>query len=327
MEVPRLMELVRDNIMKHGHPLGLSGSEITAWSKNLGIKTQGEVLFYTGGEYQLLPLLDSLVNAISLFQPGSKIFNFALGLREIVGKVGLTPEKTYGKVLGKDAERYLAIPRQAAWILQNAGVDLCHLADKEIYSGALLKEFGYEDEFNELAHKLGALIKETGATKIVCMSPHSAEMFKFYYPSIDAWFNQVEILTFAEYIFTYLPEVAFTKTQNLPVTIHDSCKMVRELNCSGGIRDFLQRREIQLMEPANHGHWTLCCGGPSKIMFPQLADTLGERRFAELCETEADVVLSFCPYCLAALEKGKSKYGSSIRVLDFVEYLYEGVNA
>jgi Fe-S oxidoreductase len=62
-------------------------------------------------------------------------------------------------------------------------------------------------------------------------------------------------------------------------------------------------------------------------MFPKLAETLGERRFSELSETRADVVLSFCPYCLAALEKGKAKTSSSTRILDFVEYLYEGANS
>lgn len=327
MEVPKIIELVKNNIVQHGHPLGLNGSEIAAWSKGLALKSKGEVLFYTGGEYQLLPMLDSLVNAITLFQPGSKFLNLALGIREHVGKAGFTPEKTVGKVLGKDTERYMDIPRKAALLLQKAGVDLCHLGEDEIYSGALLKEFGYEDEFRELARKLGALIKDTGASKIVCLSPHSAEMFKFEYPEVLAGLKEIEIQTFAEYVFKYVPELAFAKTEKQSVTIHDSCKMVRELKCSGAIREFLRSREIPVIEPANYGQWTLCCGGPSKILFPKLADTLGESRFSELSETRADVVLSFCPYCLAALEKGKAKTPSSTRILDFVEYLYEGVNA
>jgi dimethylglycine catabolism B len=324
MEVPRLIELVKNNIVQHGHPLGLSGSELANWSKNLEIRTRGDVLFYTGGEYQLLPLLDSLVNTISLFEPGNKVFNLALSVREVVGKAGFTPEKTYGKVLGKDAKRYNDIPRKAAAFLQKAGVDLCHLGNKEIYSGALLKEFGYEDDFCNLANRLSSLIKETGSTKIVCLSPHSAEMFKFYYPEVDPWFKEVEVLTFAEFTFKYLPDVSFNKRIESSVTVHDSCKMIRELNCGVDIRSFLRRNEIQVLEPPNNSQWTICCGGPSKILFPQLADTLGERRFAELGDTGADVLLTFCPYCLAALEKGKAKNSSSIRILDFVEYLYEG---
>ena len=108
------------------------------------------------------------------------------------------------------------------------------------------------------------------------------------------------------------------------VTIHDSCKMVRELNCSDDIRKFLNNNDVEVKECRNSGRWTICCGGPGKLLFPQLAEHMGANRNKELTETGADVVLSFCPYCLAAFEKFRNE-NDKARVLDFIEYLHRGL--
>ncbi|MFZ7104253.1 MAG: (Fe-S)-binding protein [Peptococcaceae bacterium] len=327
IQIPVLLELIKDNILDYGNPLGLTGREINKWQNEPALPLTGEILFYTGGEYQLLPFLDSLTNAVGHFDIEGRFFSAALGVRNLINKIGVSAEKIYGKVMSSDEKRYQMIPHKAARILQGMGLEICSLAERELYSGALLYEFGYQAEFKTHAEKLIQLIKGTQAREIVCLSPHSAEMFKYHYPAIDPWCRKLKVYTFSEYL--YGKGERLTIAGGLPqqkVTIHDSCRLVRELGFGAQIRVFLKNKfpDIEIIEAENSGSWTVCCGGPGKMMLPALANTIAKGRMNELEQTGAAEVLTFCPYCLAALEKGKDPVKSKIIISDIVEFLARG---
>ena len=325
--LPQAVEVIRGNIVKHGNPLALKGAEIARWAKGLDLPEKGELLYYTGGEYQLIPFIDSLVKAMTLVDPGGKAFSLMMGVRNLIDKTGISAEKIYASALAQDKERYHGISYQGAMILKELGVDFCYLGKNELYSGALLYELGFWDDLGVHAQKMAALLETTGAKTIVCLSPHSAEVFKLIYPKLLGEFPY-EVKTFTELIWEVLkekePPLHFSYDGK--VVIHDSCRMARELGITEEIRHILNCFQgIELVEAEQNRRWTTCCGGPSKVLFPDVSAKIGCYRRQELAETHAAKALTFCPYCLAALTKGCPDAKDALETEDFIEFLYRGV--
>lgn len=323
-KLPPVFEILRDNIVEHGNPLALKSKELSAWAKELNLPEKGQTLYYTGGEYQLLPYIDSLVKTLTYVDPASNVFSLLMEARKVVNMTGINAEKIYASIFAKDKERYFSINYQAATILRKLGYDLCYDGKNELYSGALLYELGFRKELKEYAKRVAKSIEMTEAKTIVCLSPHAAEMFKLVYPKLVD-FPEVEVKTFIEMVWEkrdLLPQIDYDK----PVVIHDSCRMARELGIAEEIRDILTSVGVSYIEPIRNKEWTTCCGGPSKMLFPEIAKTVAERRINELSDTGSKKALISCPYCLSALQSGIAKDNDFV-LDDIVEFLYRGYKA
>lgn len=324
--LPPALEVIRGNIVKYGMPLALKGTEIAGWAKGLSLPQQGEVLLYTGGEYQLVPFIDSLVQTMTRLDQGSKGFSLVMGMRNFLDRAGISAEKLYASVLAKERERFNLVSYKAAMVLQGLGLKLCYLGEQEVYSGALLYELGYWEDLRHHAKKVAQLIGQTGAKTIVCLSPHSAEVFKLVYPQLVEGFD-VEVKTFVEVVWELVKDAP--ERLHIPysgsVTIHDSCRLARELGITEEIREIFGLIGIEVLEPEKNRRWTSCCGGPNKILFPEISGLVGCRRAEELAETGADLAVTFCPYCMASLDKGIKETGKKLVMEDFIEFLFRGV--
>jgi Fe-S oxidoreductase len=234
---------------------------------------------------------------------------------------GINAEKIYASLLAKDKKRYFSINFKAASILQALGYDICFDREGELYSGALLYELGFWKDLENYAEKVADSIKKTGAKTIVCISPHAAEMFKLIYPDIVD-FPDIEVKTFIELVWEKRDALPPVNTDS-PVVIHDSCRLARELGIAEELRDILKAVGVEYVEPFRNKEWTTCCGGPSKMLFPEISKIVAGRRVAELTDTGSKTALISCPYCLSALQSGVDK-NSEIVLDDFVEFLYRG---
>lgn len=326
--LPQTLDVIRGNIVKYGNPLGLKGGEIAGWARDLNLPRRGEVLFYTGGEYQLVPYIDGLVDMLLKLDQRSAAFSLMMGMRNLMNKVtGINPEKIVAGVRSKERERFRDVNRKAALILQHLGVDICYLGEEELYSGALLYEFGFTEDLRRHGQKVADLFKSTGAGTIICLSPHAAEVFKLVYPHLVENFNY-RVITFLEAVYDIYKNGSWRLTSGFTgkVAIHDSCRLARELGVTEEPREILAAMEgVTLVEPECNRRWTTCCGGPGKVLFPQISGKIAGRRVQELEAAQADVVLTFCPYCLAALDKGRRESQSSVQFEDFIEFLYRGI--
>ncbi|WP_258360101.1 (Fe-S)-binding protein [Moorella sulfitireducens] len=325
--LPPTLEVIRGNIVKYGNPLGLKGNEIAGWARNLNLPRQGDVLLYTGGEYQLVPYIDSLVNMLTTMKQGSAGFSLMLGVRNLINRVGVNPEKVVAGVLSRERERYQDVSRKAALVLQEMGLKICYLGEEEVYSGALLYEYGFMGDLRQHARRVAGLIKSTGARTIICLSPHAAEMFKLIYPRLVDDFNY-RVITFLEAVYDLIKDDRGRVPSGFSgsITVHDSCRMARELGITEEIRVILSKMEgVTLIEPEFNRRWTTCCGGPGKVLFPALSGKIASRRVGELAATSADLVITFCPYCLAALDKGRREGQKDIQIEDFIEFLFRGI--
>jgi len=323
-KMPMVLDVISENIIKHGSPLALKGSEVASWAKGLNLPVKGELLFYTGGEYQMLPFIDSLVKTITHLDQGSKVFSMMMGARNLLNKTGFSPEKMYASVLAKDKDRYNSVCFKAAKVLKELGYEFCYSGNEELYSGALLYELGYLEDMEKYVQRVVDVIKKSGAKTIVCLSPHAAEVFKFIYPKMVKDFD-FEIRTFVDVVWErreMLPKIQSAKS----VVIHDSCRLARELSIHQELRDILESVGVEVKEASMNREWTSCCGGPIKILFPELSHVIGGRRVNELKESGSEHILTSCPYCLSALEGGLAK-GDSAVIEDLIEFLYRGVKA
>lgn len=320
--MPPVLEIIRGNIVKHGNPLAMKGTEVSAWAKELNLPKTGDLLFYTGGEYQLLPFIDSLVKTMTVMDTASKGFSMMMGVRNILEKTGINAEKIYASVLAKDKERFNSVCLKAAKTLQSLGYNLSYSGEDELYSGALLYELGYWEDLREYGQRVMRVFEESKAKTIVCLSPHAAEVIKLVYPKLGIT-HDIEVKTFVELVWEQrhkLPAFKTTKT----IAIHDSCRLARELEISEELRDIFNAVGVKIQEPNRNRTWTTCCGGPSKLLFPELSHTIGSRRVDELQETGADVFLTSCPYCLSALQGGSDKKDKE-KIEDFIEFIYGGL--
>ena len=323
-KMPMVLDIISENIIKHGNPLALKGSEVASWAKELDLPVKGELLFYTGGEYQLLPFIDSLVKTITHLDQGSKVFSMMMGARNILNKTGLNAEKMYASVLAKDKDRYNSVCLKAAKVLHGLGYEFCYSGNEELYSGALLYELGYLEDMKNYVQKVVEVIRNSGAKTIVCLSPHAAEVFKFIYPKMVKGFD-LEIVTFVDLVWQRRDQLAKIEASGA-VVIHDSCRLARELGIHQELRDILVSVGADVKEAPRNREWTSCCGGPIKILFPELSHVIGSRRVNELKESGAEHILTSCPYCLSALEGGRAK-GDSAIIEDLIEFLYRGGKA
>jgi len=319
--IPPVLEILRDNIVKHGNPLALTPRQNASWLKDLTLPQKGEILFYTGGEYQLLPYIDSLVKTLTYVDPSGKMFSLLMQARKIVNLTGISAEKIYASLLAKDKERYFSINYKAASVLQKLGYALCYDREGELYTGALLYELGFRRELQDYAAKVVDSLKRSGAHTVVCISPHAAEMFKIVYPQILD-FPDIEVKTFIEMVWDKRQLLPKIKT-DYPVAIHDSCRLARDLGIITQIRDILDAVGVQYVEPYRRGEWTTCCGGPSKMLFPEISKIIAGRRVEELAEGGAGQAIISCPYCLSALQSGLPE-NSAFVLDDIIEFLYRG---
>lgn len=320
-EIPPVLEILRDNIVKHNNPLALKPRETSTWAKNLNLPDKGDILFYTGGEYQLLPYIDSLVKTLTYVNPTGNLFSLLMKARKVVNMSGINAEKIYASLLAKDKKRYFSINYKAVYILKKLGYDICYDSNGELYSGALLYELGFWKDLTEYAAKVTESIRKTEAKTVICISPHAAEMFKLIYPKIVD-FPKVEVKTFIEMVWERRNLLPLIK-HDTPVVIHDSCRMARELGISKEFRDILDVVGVKYVEPIRNREWTTCCGGPSKMLFPEISKIVAGRRVTELSDTGTQKALISCPYCLSSLQSGLSK-NNSIVLDDIVEFLYRG---
>lgn len=319
-QLPETMTLIRDNIMQYDNPLAVSAKENAEWAKGLNLPKKGDILFYTGGEYQLLPFMDSLVSVMDIVDPGSHVFGWMMSMRDIVHKSGFAPEKIFASVFAQDKERFFSVNKKAATILKTLGYDICYDGENEIYSGALLHELGFEEALGIYAKRVATFLNNSGAKTVVCMTPHAAEMFSYVYPKYGD-FPQIEVKTFVQLVHEkrhLLPKNFYDGT----VVVHDSCRMAREMGVVNEFREVLDTMNVTYKEPFRFGKWTTCCGGPIKMNYTDISHKICQKRVDELAETEASIALVSCPYCLSALDGAKKP--DNMQIMDFVEFLAKG---
>jgi Fe-S oxidoreductase len=84
------------------------------------------------------------------------------------------------------------------------------------------------------------------------------------------------------------------------------------------------------VEMEHFGRNSLCCGGGGGGIWrdTKKGERLAEVRLDEALRTDADVVVTSCPYCLSMLEdakRGEGKY-DNMEIMDICELVWKGIS-
>ena len=323
---PPVFRIISMNIAKWGNPLGLKKSDCASWADGLQLPTKGKTILYTGCEYQMTSYIRSLVDILKRVKFRDTLFSAFSGIQSTVGKIGVDLMKGYTKVASSESETYNRLLRMAALTLKRLGIDFAYL-DGELYSGALLYEYGLFDELEEQAKRVVSQFKEAGVTKIIALTPHSAEVLQQVYPKFISNFD-FEVVPYISSVAEALNKFGteLSLPEPLTLTLHDPCHLARALKVTEAPREVLRTiTNLDFREVALNRELTSCCGAPCETIFPELSELVAVKRAEELSATGAEVAATLCPFCHANLSKGVDLIGKKLRIVDLGEIVYQAL--
>jgi len=313
-------------LIKWGNPLGMGSEECAAWAKGLQIPSHSNSILYSGCEYQMAAYVESLVEILKKSKFLDSTYLVFRTLAGVARRTGLNPLTAWGRVVSNKSRNHNQLIRKAALTLRTLGVDFASIYP-ELYSGALIYELGFVEEFKKHAEKLTARLTETGARRIITLSPHSAEILLQVYPRmIDSFDFEVK-----PYVAIVAEALERTNIKlELPValsaTIHDPCLQVRALKMVEEPRVVLQSvKNLNIVEASYSKEMTYCCGAPIETTFPELAELIACNRIEQLGSTGAEVVVTMCPFCYSSLKKAAALTKTKMQIVDFIEIIYAGL--
>lgn len=128
----------------------------------------------------------------------------------------------------------------------------------------------------------------------------------------------------SEFINTLIKEnkIKFDRSQQLTVTYHDPCHLIRSLNIYKEPRESLTISGMKLIEMFESD---TCCGmgGSYSLKFPEISGTILRRKLENIKKTEVDMVCTDCPGCVMQIRGGIDKEGLPIKVKHSLEVLAE----
>jgi L-lactate dehydrogenase complex protein LldE len=169
-----------------------------------------------------------------------------------------------------------------------------------------------------------------GYDYIVAPSGSCGGMLRCHYPELLAedpqWAPRATALAARCYELTqFLVEVAKIETLEAEfksrVTYHDSCSSLREMNVKAQPRALLGKiRGVQIAELAET---EACCGfgGTFCVKFPDISNSMVERKTADIAASGADTLLAGDLGCLMNIAGKLKRQGSTVKVRHVAEVL------
>ncbi|MDD1773586.1 MAG: (Fe-S)-binding protein, partial [Methanomassiliicoccales archaeon] len=214
-------------------------------------------------------------------------------------------------------------------IMNHAGVEPV-VSNDEVCCGHDLNWVGDDESFEKLIKKNLAMIKETGAKKVVFSCPECYRTFKMDYQDIMGD-QDFEMMHLTEYLADLIDEgkldLKGKSNGTESVTYHDPCRLGRHLGVYDAPRDILRAVGVDVKEMANSRDKALCCGVSAWVTCGKPAKKMQLDRIAEAKRTGAGRLLTMCPKCRIHLDCAVSKEidvdrsSVDIPMEDYVVYL------
>ena len=243
----------------------------------------------------------------------------------------------------------------AARIMNAAGVEFRILQDEEYCCGSPILRTGEIHTFQEFLNKNIDIIESKGIETVVFSCAGCYDTFKVDYPLYRGYnFKVYHTVEFFNELLE-ADKLKLTKEIPLTVTYHDPCHLGRNAERyeqwdgdevkliplisikippkpkrtgKGGIydppRNILKKIPgLRLIEMERIREYAYCCGAGAgvKSAFPEMALNTAKIRIEEAEDTDADVIVSACPFCSTNLQDGISESGSKLKYYDISELL------
>jgi len=213
-------------------------------------------------------------------------------------------------------------------LFQKLRLNILILGKDECCCGDIARRTGNEYLFRKMAEDNIRLFRRLGIKRIVTHCPHCLNVFKNEYPQLG---DDLEVLHYTEIIKEALgrESPAIHSDALRKVTVHDPCYLSRYNGMADEIRNLLRRiPALEIVECKRSKRDTFCCGAGGGGMWigRQSGRKINEIRAEEIRQTQADYLVTACPYCLTMMEEGlKNLPGRKfMQVTDFAE-IYDQV--
>ena len=203
-------------------------------------------------------------------------------------------------------EKETSIADATEELLKSAGVEYTVLEDEKCCGSVLLRT-GFIDEAKEQIQKNTEVL----SNDLILTSCAGC------YKTLKDDYEGLDVIHISQFLKELIDEnkLDFTK-KDLTVTYHDSCHLGRHCNVFDEPRDVISG-VANVVEMENNREDSLCCGagGGVKSAYPEIASRMAESRITQALETNAELLITPCPFCKLNLKD----YG--LDVLDLTEFL------
>ncbi len=228
-------------------------------------------------------------------------------------------------------DRYKKVGEKVVKLLNKAEVKFGYLGTEEMCCGDPARRLGNEYLFQTLAGQNIETFNNYGVRKIICLCPHGYNAIKNEYPQLG---GNYEVYHYTEVLANLIREgkLSVSKQADKKVSYHDSCFLGRHNSIYQPPREIVNQTGGRLLEVEKSKQFGFCCGAGGGRMFleEEAADgykRINETRVDQLLETNPEIIVSNCPYCLTMLTDGvKVSRDENIPVMDVAELLWENLN-
>jgi heterodisulfide reductase subunit D len=204
------------------------------------------------------------------------------------------------KPLGVDGE---GIARSTVRVLNALRIEPQVLADERCCGHDLLWE-GDVEGFRALAELNAALIRESGAQRVVTACPECARALKIDYPAYGVNLD-IEVLHLTELLVgselgvpsSELPDSRLETPNSKLVTYHDPCRLGRHLGIYDAPRQVIEKLGLTLVEMPRNRSNALCCGTNGWTHCTVANKAIQVDRLREARATGADLLVTACIKC------------------------------
>jgi Fe-S oxidoreductase/nitrate reductase gamma subunit len=210
--------------------------------------------------------------------------------------------------------RAQGIARALSDVLARCGVSFGTLGKKEPCCGDIARRLGEQGLMEEQIEATQALLNKRELTNLVCTSPHCLDTIKKVHPLFTEEGLPLRVLHYSQLLHQLSKQGKLIFDRPLPekVTYHDPCYLARHNRVVDEPRELLRAIPgLELVEMADHGFNSLCCGGGGGRMWHEIPGqaNLAVRRLEQAAATGAELVVTACPLCLIMLEDARKTGG------------------
>ncbi len=212
--------------------------------------------------------------------------------------------------------------QEAGWalceLLDQADVDFAILGTAEGCCGETARRLGHEYVFQVMVEENLAAFESVRFNRIVSACAHCFNTLKNEYAHFGGTY---EVLHHTEYITELISEGRIKSgpaPDDVTYTIHDSCYLGRYNEIYEEPRAALTSIPgLKVDEMKQRRQDAFCCGGGGGHMWMEIdpSTRVNHRRLDQaMNETNADVIVTACPYCLIMFEDGIKSKGLSDQI-------------
>ncbi len=245
---------------------------------------------------------------------------------------GIQPEVLYWVgCAGSFDARAQKVAKAFCEILDKVGISYAILGNEEKCTGDPARRAGNEFVFQMLALQNIQTLDMYNVKKIVTACPHCFNALKNDYPALG---GNYEVVHHSQYLNQLMIDgklkVEGGKYNGKKITYHDSCYLGRVNGEYEAPRSVIENLDISLTELKRSRTTGLCCGAGGAQMFKE--DEPGDKRIniersEEVIESDADIVVANCPWCITMLSDGMKAFDKQekIMVYDLSELIVNSV--